>query len=193
MKVALVILLDLLLLSTAQAASFDCKKALSDINEMICGVSVVSEQAEAPLEASLQQFLQKIDHNKRTKYMAAFPDLNDDGHPEAIVYLLGDWCGSGGCTMLVLTQEEGSWRVVTKITITRPPIRVLTKKSKGWHSLALSVQGGGVQPGYEAELNFDGNTYPSNPTAPPARHLEENPEGVVVIQLEQKRLPLYAN
>jgi hypothetical protein len=54
-------------------------------------------------EVSLKAFLQTLDHDKQTRYIAAFRDLNDDGTPEAIVYLIGKrWCGSGGCNTLVL-------------------------------------------------------------------------------------------
>jgi hypothetical protein len=43
------------------------------------------------------------------------------------------------------------------------------------------VQGGGIQPGYEAELRFDGNAYPSNPSVIPARPLVNRPHGQIVI------------
>ena len=69
---------------------------------------------------------------------------------------------------LVLTPEGASYRVVTKIRITRPPIRVLATSSHGWHDIGVWVQGGGIQRGYEAKLQFDGKTYPSNPSSPPA-------------------------
>ena len=42
-------------------------------------------------------------------------------------------------------------------------------------------QGGGIQPGYEAELRFDGKTYPANPSVPPARPLKGKPEGEMLI------------
>ena len=144
------------------------------------------------VEESLRQFLQTLDNNKTTRYVAAFRDLNGDGIPEAIVYLIGKkWCGSGGCNTLILTQDGSSWRVVTKITITRPPIRVLTNTSNGWHSISAWVQGGGIQPGYEAELPFNGKNYPRNPTVPPARRLKEKSAGEVIVSSEQKGLSLY--
>ncbi len=43
------------------------------------------------------------------------------------------------------------------------------------------VQGGGIQPGYEAELRFDGNGYPENPSLIPARPLVDRPQGQTVI------------
>lgn len=149
-------------------------------------------------ENLLRSFLQNYDevlaggHDRTTRYFAAFVDLNGDGAPEAVVYLSGGgWCGSGGCTMLILARTDSTFRVVTKITITRPPIRVLTSTSRGWHNIAVWVQGGGIRPGYEAELRFDGKAYPSNPSTPPARRMAERAAGQVVIPSSQEGTPLY--
>lgn len=124
---------------------------------------------------SLRRFLQSLDDNKTARYLVAFADLDDDGQPEAIAYLISpNWCGSGGCSMFVLKQNGNTWETVTETSITQRPIRVLTDTSHGWHSLGVWVQGGGIQPGYEAELRFDGKTYPENPSVLPARRLKKN-------------------
>lgn len=141
---------------------------------------------------SLRQFLQTLDGDKTTRYVATFQDLNTAGIPEIIVYLTGKkWCGSGGCNTLILTRDGSSWRVVTKITITRPPIRVLTNISNGWHNISVWVQGGGITQGYEAELIFNGKTYPRNPTVFPSRRLEEKTAGEDVITSTKDARPLY--
>jgi hypothetical protein len=88
-------------------------------------------------------------------------------------------------------RDSNSWKIVTNMTVTSPPIRILASKSSGWHNIGVWVQGGGVQPGYEAELRFDGKTYPRNPSVPPARRLEGNPAGEVVISSAQNARPLY--
>jgi len=67
------------------------------------------------------------------------------------------------------------------MTVAQQPIRVLDTKSNGWHDLGVWVQGGGIQPGYEARLSFDGKEYPSNPTVPPARPLTANVSGRIVV------------
>ena len=109
-------------------------------------------------------------------------DLNGDGIDEAIVYLTGNlWCGSGGCNTLILARDGAFWRTVTAMTITRPPIRVLANASSGWRKISVRVEGGGIQPGYEAELRFDGKTYPTNPSVAPARRLARNVPGQVVV------------
>jgi hypothetical protein len=123
-----------------------------------------------------------LDDNKTTRYIAVFWDLNSDGTQEAIVHLVGrKWCGSGGCNTLILTPSGNSWRIMANVAITQPPIRVLTDTSNGWRSIGVWVQGGGIQPGYAVELPFDGKTYPKNPSVPPARRLEQEPAGEVVI------------
>jgi hypothetical protein len=83
--------------------------------------------------------------------------------------------------MLILVPEGDSWRLLTKVSITRPPIRLLRTVSNGWRNIGVWVQGGGIQPGYEAELRFDGKTYPPNPSMPPARPLADKPEGQTLI------------
>jgi hypothetical protein len=143
-------------------------------------------------QRSLKQFLRTMDHNKETRYIAAFPDLDDDGTPEAIVYMMGpEWCGSGGCNLLVLKRAGTVWKTVTELRITRPPIRVLKNASNGWHDITVWVAGGGINPGYEAQLRFNGKTYPRNPSVPPARRLKEKLPGAVVINSSQSGIPLY--
>jgi hypothetical protein len=123
--------------------------------------------------------------------MNAFVDLNNDGIQEAIVYVLGDWCGSGGCTTFILERQDASYRVVSKITITQLPIRVLVNRSHGWRSIGVGVQGGGIQPGYEAELRFDGKSYPTNPSVAPAQRMGPDRSGDVVISSRSEKKPLY--
>lgn len=97
----------------------------------------------ASKEGTLKAYLQTMDDGTDTSYVVAFRDLNNDGVDDAIVYLLGgSWCGSGGCTTLILRQERGSWKVVSKITIVRPSIRVLESTLNGWHDIGVWVQGG---------------------------------------------------
>jgi hypothetical protein len=145
----------------------------------------------AAAEDSLKKFLRTMLEDKDTRYIAAFYDLNGDGVPEAVVYLLSnDSCGSGGCNTLVLARAGDSWRVVTSLTITWPPIRVLQSTANGWHSLEVSVGGGGSRSGYEAELRFNGKSYPRNPSVPPARRSART-AGTVIIPSTQNAKPLF--
>lgn len=123
-----------------------------------------------------------------TRYRLAQTDLNGDGRPETLIYGMdtagggvADLCGTGGCNLYVLSPAATGYRLVTKITVARPPVRVLPTTTRGWHDLAVLVAGGGTNEGYEARLRFDGTGYPSNPTVPPATRLD-GATGKVVIE-----------
>jgi hypothetical protein len=149
---------------------------------------------ETALKGFLQNYLssQNSGQAKETYYQSAFVDLKDNGTLDAVVYLTGNgWCGSGGCTTLILSPKNSSYDVVARITVTRLPIRVLSTKSNAWHDIAVRVQGGGVIRAYDAELRFNGQTYPNNPTVPPAVRLRKEPEGKVVVPFGAAGSPLY--
>jgi len=152
----------------------------------LIGLSQLQDQPapSSAAEESLQRFVREYvkDYEKGTRYFRAFVDLDGHGRNAVIVYLVGrDWCGTGGCPTLILAPEASSYRLVGEISITRPPIRVLGATSEGWRDLAVWVEGGGIHPGYEAELRFNGKRYPSNPSMPPARRLTGKVAGEVVI------------
>lgn len=82
---------------------------------------------------SLERFLRSYVGDTSTagkqdaRYSAAFVNLNRDGSQQVIVYLtVGEWCGSGGCTTLVLVPKDSTYKVQTKMTVTRIPLRVLS-------------------------------------------------------------------
>jgi hypothetical protein len=97
-------------------------------------------------------------------------DLNQDAHTDAIVLLRSaNWCGSGGCTMLIFKGTASGYSLVSRSTITAPPIRVLPTSQFGWSDLVVHSNGTG-----DVVLRFDGAGYPSNPslqTAPTAKQL----------------------
>jgi hypothetical protein len=155
-----------------------------------------SVESSTPADVSLKRFIQnyarKPSTDRLTRYLNAWIDLNGDGKQESIVYLMGsDWCGSGGCTTLVSGTASSTYDVITRITVAQLPISVLTKSSHGRRNLTVWVYGGGIQDAYEAELQFDGRSYPSNPSVPPAVHLLGNPEKEVLISNTLKAKPLY--
>ena len=101
-------------------------------------------------------------------------NMSDGAAPGALVYLPGrDYCGSGGCTLLVFTRSREGYRLVTRVSLARVPVMLSSHRTNGWRDLILFVSGGGIQPGYYAVLHFDGKTYPENPTVEPAAPLLE--------------------
>jgi hypothetical protein len=97
----------------------------------------------------------------------ALVDLNDDGILDAVV-LMNDprYCGSGGCTLVLLAGTSTGFKVVSPSTITREPISMLSAKRCKWHTLAVHVVGGGGLPAVTL-LRYDGHRYPGNPTLQP--------------------------
>ncbi|WP_342328111.1 hypothetical protein [Pedobacter sp. FW305-3-2-15-E-R2A2] len=86
-------------------------------------------------------------------------DLNEDGKKEIFVGLTGPYfCGSGGCTFLLLDHEG---QQITKFTVTDYPVLVAGTNTKGWKDLILSSGG------KNHLMKFNGSTYPSNPTVQP--------------------------
>ena len=103
-----------------------------------------------------------------TRYRATLVDLNGDGRREAVVLVNGPgWCGSGGCSLWVLTPRGRSWRMVTQATVMNPPIRVLPSRSHGWSELSAMVHDG-AGPGYEVRLSVNGRLNPTITRLPEA-------------------------
>src|SRR4051812_24404972 len=85
------------------------------------------------------------------RYKRADADLNGDDRSEAFVYLTDpSYCGSGGCTLVVLTSQGRSYRVVLRSTVTQLPIRLLPTSTRGWRDIGVTVGGGGITRPYAA-------------------------------------------
>jgi hypothetical protein len=116
-----------------------------------------------------------------TTYKRADTDLNGDGISEAFVYLSDrGYCGSAGCTLVVLSRRGSTYRVVLRSPVTQLPIRLLPTSTKGWRDIGVTVAGGGIAEPYLARLRFDGGRYPSNPTVPPAIPLKHSTGKVLI-------------
>jgi hypothetical protein len=121
--------------------------------------SAATPASRSNRESVFRTFLQnelKEEHNSvrqisrkdpRLRYSAIFIDLNGDHRDEVIVYVTGQFvCGSGGCDLSIYTPRGRSWRQVTTVSITRPPISVLDSRHRGWRDLSVFVSGGGIRP-----------------------------------------------
>lgn len=147
---------------------------------------------------SLREFLSSYLVNphfgadKTTRYVSALVHLNEHGPQDVLVYVTGrTWCGTGGCTLLVLEESGTSYRLVTRVKLARPPIVVFERTTNNWHDIGVSVQGGGIQSGYEGALEYNGHSYPSNPTVPPARRFHSDARDSVVIPVKAEGNLLY--
>ncbi|MFZ0747372.1 MAG: hypothetical protein WAM85_23410 [Terracidiphilus sp.] len=128
---------------------------------------------------------------KSTRYIAVPASL--EGHTRDVIVYFTDQrsCGSGGCTTLILAPDNASsYRVVTSITAAWRPIRILNTLSNGWRDIGVWVQGGGIRPGYEAILSYDGKSYPRNPTVAPAKK-SKGDEGTIILDKTNVEVPLF--
>lgn len=102
--------------------------------------------------------LESINPNQRTFKYAEF-DLNNDSENEIFVHLNSSYfCGSGGCTILLLSHDL---KLITEFTVSNPPILVDNQIENGWKSIY-------IQSANEwRKLQFQNHTYPLNPSMAP--------------------------
>ncbi|MFC3901280.1 hypothetical protein [Acinetobacter marinus] len=115
----------------------------------------------------------------KTDYLEAWRDLNGDQIKDAVVLLQGkEWCGSGGCTMLIYhAKNDHSLTLVTKTTVTNTPIYQLSTKQNGWSDLSVYSKGVG-----QVKLSFDGKSYPSNPSLEKPYQIQKSDRAFELIQ-----------
>lgn len=100
-----------------------------------------------------------LEHNA-PDFDVAYTDLNNDGLEDAVVMLKGiNWCGSGGCSMLVFQNTGTDFTLISKSTVTSRPIRVTETTNNEWNDLIVWSKGKG-----NVLMTFDGKSYPSNPS-----------------------------
>ena len=99
-----------------------------------------------------------------SRFHSEFIDLNQDATEDALV-LLGppNWCGTGGCTLLVFEGIGEEFQLRSQTSLVQTPLTVSESMTQGWQDLVLRVAGGGAVP-KNVLLSFDGQSYPSNPS-----------------------------
>jgi hypothetical protein len=116
-----------------------------------------------------------------TVWKARWTDVNGDDLADALVYVAGpDWCGSGGCTLLVFeavsgpdADELGPFRAAAEVSLVSGPVLVADAGPDGWRDLVVTDMGGDLR-----VLRFDGETYPGSPDAGVA--VNARPEGDLI-------------
>ena len=146
------------------------------MQKYICLVSLLgfigfsgSSQAEPVtnpvLIKALETYIAKQGANpKETQYRIAEIDLNGDKKKDALVLLQDSyWCGTGGCSMLVFTNKNNDFKLVSSISLVRDPVIVSETKTKNWRDIIVHVSGGGGE-SKNVALKFNGSSYPTNPS-----------------------------
>lgn len=106
-------------------------------------------------------------------------------HPRMTLVFMADprWCGSGGCTMFVLEPQASGLNELARATLVHPPVLILDTRTQGMPDIAVGVRSD-YYPGDGQKLvvlPFDGQTYASNPTVPPAYLLRTPADGEIAV------------
>ena len=144
----------------------------------------------SPADAALTTFLQDRTREAMAPLGYVARTTGEGAGALTLVYLVGpEYCGSGGCNLLILRRSADGYDVLGETTVTHAPIRVLSSRTNGLPDIGVRVSGGGITEGYEAKLAFDGTRYPSNPTVAPAERVE-GAQGVTLITDEDEKTSL---
>lgn len=105
-------------------------------------------------------------------------DLDDDGRRDALVLFknpYGFWCGTHGCTMLILKASDDKFELVNAIQPVRAPLYVSEKATNGWRDIIVRVTGRKWDESKDALMAYNGTQYPDNPDLQPsAFYLAQN-------------------
>ena len=137
----------------------------------------IPKQTDALRHAQLKQAVHTYTQDQ-SLFDVAFDDLNQDGLDDAIVLLKGqEWCGSGGCTLLVFQGlPNQQFDVVSKTTLVDTPVYSTTYKHHGWKSLLINSRKHG-----QVMLQFDGQIYPLNPSLLPLQTAKLAPDTSILL------------
>ncbi|WP_296279412.1 hypothetical protein [uncultured Acinetobacter sp.] len=130
----------------------------------------VQNQLAQQRDSNLKQSVQNYTHDQ-SLFDVAFDDLNVDGQDDAIVLLKGqEWCGSGGCTMLIFKGKSNQeFEFLSKTTLVDSPVYSTHAVQNTWKQLSVYSRKHG-----QVMLKFDGSGYPLNPSLLPLDTTELN-------------------
>jgi len=97
---------------------------------------------------------------KVNAYDVMLVDLKEEGKCENPVVLLNGlsgYCGSGGCTLLVLDCTDNGYKVMGKTTVSNRPISLSATFTKGYKDIKVRVKNEGI-----VTLKYNKNYYTKN-------------------------------
>jgi hypothetical protein len=109
-------------------------------------------------------------------------DLDGDARLETVAVVVGSYaCSSGGCTLAIFREARaGHLELVAENGLFQSPLRVISRRHRGWLDLTMPASLHGAPDGLLA-LQFDGRTYRPVPLAPTEQAAET--AGTVVLEL----------
>ncbi len=117
------------------------------------------------LRRAVKDYLKRSGAPVSSHYEFKRADLNGDGLEDALVLFknpFGHWCGTHGCTMLIMKAGLEHFTAVNIIKPIRPPLYISRIKTNGWKDLIIRVSGRAGTTKNVA-LHFDGRRYPTDP------------------------------
>jgi len=141
------------------------KETKSDSKKKDADAAFVKQSVNAELATKIKNYIAKDLLTKKDlelipadqrKFQFYQIDMNNDGKKEIFVNLISPYfCGSGGCTVLLLNNQL---KRITKFTVTRTPLWAEQTIKNGWRIL-LTKSDGELK-----EMIYKNGTYPSNPS-----------------------------
>ena len=129
---------------------------------LLMAAPMSAQEDTALVDAAYQYLAGKGDETRPSLRLFA-ADLNDDARSDGIVLLTGsDWCGSGGCKMIVFKGTDQGYVFLSTSTLVQEPVAVLPATVHGYHTLVVLSGGTG-----KVLMRFNGTAYPSNPSLQP--------------------------
>lgn len=138
-----------------------------------------SAEAEAAKRHQIRAACERL---PGTRYRWSRVDLDGDNRPEIVATVLGPMvCGTGGCPLLIFRDAgPGQLELVTQLSLFKEPLIVTEQRHNGWKDLITRVRVDAGS-GYHALLRYDGRSYPTNPSVPPALPLRRPEAGTAYL------------
>jgi putative lipoprotein len=132
--------------------------------------SVRADPGDEVLRAAVKSFLAESGAPAASTYTFRRFDLDSDGRRDALVIFgtpYGYWCGLYGCTMLVMKAEDEDFTLVSTVQTVREPLFVSDITTNGWKNIIVHISGRWEKT-KDVALQFDGKSYPVNPSELPS-------------------------
>ena len=130
-----------------------------------------------PLDTALNKYF----NGELPQYKLAMSDLNYDGLDEAVLYLNDkNWCGTGGCTLLIFKNTGEKFEFFSKTTLVRPSIKYSNSSNSIWKTLIVQTKGVG-----EVALHYNGKSYPLNPSTLPPINVIDKDHAITLIKQDK--------
>lgn len=134
-------------------------------NEPLTPMQDLMDPSDLALDTSVKSTLADMKAPLYSGYEFRRVDLNDDGRRDALVLFktpYGYWCGTHGCTMLVMEAHNDHFTLLNSIQPVRAPVHISENKSNGWKDLIIRVSGR-WDDAKDVAAKHNGSSYPLDP------------------------------